>query len=74
MTIITLIGFYCILFFNPELNNANRFLRGGSGSETAEYMYQEDALQQHVHDYYDKSREEIMTGLWDDGKYCYLRL
>jgi hypothetical protein len=59
-----------IFFLNPELNNANRFLRGGDGSQTAEYMYQEDALQQHVHDYNDKSKEEIITNIWNDGKYC----
>jgi hypothetical protein len=45
-------------FFYPELNNAQRFLRGGSASETAEYTYQEDALQQHAHDYIDRYKDD----------------
>jgi hypothetical protein len=51
------------------LNNAQRFLRGGSASETAEYMYQEDALQQHGHDYFDKYLDEERTfNIMNDSK------
>ncbi len=55
------------------MNNAHRFLRGGDGAETVEYTYQEDALQEHFHDYDDKSKDYV--NLWSlnpDGKWLLL--
>jgi hypothetical protein len=57
-----------IYILKPELNNANRFLRGGDGSDTAEYTYQEDALQQHVHEYYDRYKDASLFPMSTDGK------
>jgi len=44
------------------LNNAERFLRGGSGSDTATYQYQDDALQNHQHEYWDKQMDDTTWG------------
>ncbi len=53
---------FLLFFLNPVLNNEHYFLRGGSGSETAVYTYEQDALQEHTHWYYD-----FKTTGWNNG-------
>ena len=48
----------------PDLNNAQRFLRGGTQTEVLET--QEDALQQHEHNLYDPGHTHYFTDrYWD---------
>ena len=51
----------------PDLNEANRFLRGGPQSEALDM--QEDSLQDHTHNLNDPGHTHAYVDKWNDGPY-----